>query len=68
MGLKEHQGQEIKAVFSEKEQIKVIRGRLISVGDVFLEIETPDGAVFWLNKKDIIKVGIEPNQGGGYRG
>jgi len=68
MGLKEHQGQTIKAVFSEEGQTKVIRGRLVSVGDVFLEIETRDGAVFWINQKDVIKIGMEPNRGGGYYG
>jgi len=68
VGLKEHQGETIKAVFLEEGQTKVIRGRLVSVGDVFLEIETADGAVFWINQKDIIKIGMEPNRGGGYRG
>jgi len=68
MSLKEYQGQNIKIVFAEEGITKVIRGRLVSVDDCFLEVLTPNGVRFWVNPKDVIKIGMEPNQGGEYRG
>jgi len=53
--------EEIKIVFKEADEIRVLRGRKIDEDDIFIVLKRNDGT-FWINKTSIIK--IEANNNG----
>ena len=46
---------EIKIVFQEADEIRVLRGRKIDEDAIFIVLKRNDGT-FWINKKSIIKI------------
>jgi hypothetical protein len=46
---------EVKIVFKEGDEIRVLRGKKIREDDIFIVLQRNDGT-FWINKKEIIKI------------
>jgi len=47
--------EEVKVIFKEGEDIRVLRGKKIDEDDIFIVIQRNDGH-FWINKTEIIKI------------
>jgi len=46
---------EIKIVFKEGEEVRVLRGKKVLEDDIFIVLQRNDGR-FWINKNSIIKI------------
>ena len=55
---------EIKIVFKEMEEVRVLRGKKVEEDDVFIVLQRKDGR-FWINKNSVIKIEEIVNKGDG---
>jgi len=54
-GEKVNSEDEVKIVFQEADEIRVLRGKKIDEDDIFIVLKRDNGT-FWINKKSIIKI------------